>query len=144
MAGAAGAGQSGSGSMQIDLNVAQPENCTNGIDDDLDSLIDCLDPDCAGDPSCTCDPIQGLVCNQAIGLEVELSWLNGELYEQIEVVRDGLLLATLAGDANSYSDPNALVGSRTYVVTGVCTQNQSSMICQVQVQQPGGFRFRCD
>lgn len=139
--GSASAGQSGSGLMQIDINVAQPEDCTNGVDDDLDGLVDCLDADCAADPSCTCDPIQALVCNQVIGLEVELSWLNGELYEQIEVTRDGLLIATLAGTASSYTDPTSLIGSRSYVVTGVCTQNQSSMVCQVQVQQPGGFRF---
>ena len=28
------------------------ENCSNGVDDDLDRLIDCLDPDCAGAPLC--------------------------------------------------------------------------------------------
>ena len=28
------------------------EICTNGIDDDRDMLIDCLDPDCAGAPTC--------------------------------------------------------------------------------------------
>ncbi len=28
------------------------ENCTNGIDDDHDGLIDCADPDCAGAPTC--------------------------------------------------------------------------------------------
>ena len=28
------------------------ENCGNGVDDDLDRLIDCLDPDCAGAPLC--------------------------------------------------------------------------------------------
>ena len=139
--GSASAGQSGSGLMQIVIDIAQPENCSNGIDDDLDGLVDCLDPDCASDPSCTCDPIQALVCNQVAGLEVELSWLNGELYEQIEVVRDGNLLAILDGNVNSYSDVTSMVGTRVYVVTGVCTQNQSSAICQLDVDQPGGFRF---
>ena len=28
------------------------ENCSNGVDDDLDRAIDCLDPDCAGAPIC--------------------------------------------------------------------------------------------
>ena len=28
------------------------EDCTNGVDDDGDSLVDCDDPDCAGTPSC--------------------------------------------------------------------------------------------
>ncbi|HMI89053.1 MAG TPA: hypothetical protein VK550_33475 [Polyangiaceae bacterium] len=33
--------------------VNVPEICTNGIDDDGDVRVDCLDPDCAGDASCT-------------------------------------------------------------------------------------------
>ena len=28
------------------------ENCTNGIDDDADGDIDCVDTDCASDPAC--------------------------------------------------------------------------------------------
>ncbi|MGE4602513.1 MAG: hypothetical protein AAEJ65_06380 [Planctomycetota bacterium] len=28
------------------------EDCSNGIDDDGDGLIDCFDPDCAADPAC--------------------------------------------------------------------------------------------
>jgi hypothetical protein len=36
-----------------------PENCTNQVDDDGDSLIDCLDPDCANDPACAPDPCSG-------------------------------------------------------------------------------------
>ena len=33
-------------------NIPKKENCTNGIDDDGDSLIDCNDPDCTNDPAC--------------------------------------------------------------------------------------------
>jgi len=32
--------------------LAQPENCSNGIDDDGDGLIDCFDPDCYGFGDC--------------------------------------------------------------------------------------------
>jgi len=28
-------------------------SCTNGVDDDNDTLVDCADPDCANDPACT-------------------------------------------------------------------------------------------
>jgi len=28
------------------------ENCVNGVDDDLDHLVDCDDPDCLGEPGC--------------------------------------------------------------------------------------------
>ena len=31
-------------------------NCSNGIDDDGDDLIDCYDPDCQGAPDCDADP----------------------------------------------------------------------------------------
>jgi hypothetical protein len=29
-----------------------PQSCSDGIDDDEDNLIDCLDPDCSADPDC--------------------------------------------------------------------------------------------
>ncbi len=37
------------------------ENCTNGIDDDGDGLVDCADPDCAADPAC-----QANACQEAV------------------------------------------------------------------------------
>ena len=35
--------------FSVNIGFGQ-EDCTNGIDDDGDGLIDCLDPDCIGDP----------------------------------------------------------------------------------------------
>jgi len=32
--------------------VPSTENCTNGVDDDCDGFVDCLDSDCASDPAC--------------------------------------------------------------------------------------------
>jgi hypothetical protein len=32
----------------VDASGATPEVCDNGLDDDLDSLLDCADPECAG------------------------------------------------------------------------------------------------
>ncbi|MGE4602271.1 MAG: dockerin type I domain-containing protein [Planctomycetota bacterium] len=43
-------------SVSCTVQVVLPEVCNNGIDDDLDSLIDCADPDCATDPACGCWP----------------------------------------------------------------------------------------
>ncbi len=35
-----------------------PEACTDGVDNDCDSLVDCDDPDCSADPDCqVCTPI---------------------------------------------------------------------------------------
>ena len=36
------------------------EDCTNGVDDDGDMLVDCADPDCASDPACNVGGIQFL------------------------------------------------------------------------------------
>ena len=32
--------------------IPAAEDCTNGVDDDLDGFIDCADPDCFADPNC--------------------------------------------------------------------------------------------
>jgi gliding motility-associated-like protein len=34
------------------IDASAQENCSNGIDDDGDGLIDCLDPDCMASPDC--------------------------------------------------------------------------------------------
>ena len=43
--GAASAGQS----YEINIDVTYPELCDDGVDNDHDFLVDCLDPDCFGD-----------------------------------------------------------------------------------------------
>ena len=45
--------QSGDG-CSSSCQVEEPESdCSNGVDDDSDGLVDCADPDCAGDHDCT-------------------------------------------------------------------------------------------
>jgi len=46
------AGASGVGQLTMILVVVGPEICDDGIDNDLDGLIDCFDPDCNGSPNC--------------------------------------------------------------------------------------------
>jgi hypothetical protein len=46
------------------------ENCTNGIDDDGDNLVDCNDPDCASAANCTPSEISGSGCSLGRGSEV--------------------------------------------------------------------------
>jgi prepilin-type N-terminal cleavage/methylation domain-containing protein len=47
------------------------ENCSNGVDDDGDILIDCEDPDCASDAQCLASPVvtivQSTIPNTRIG-----------------------------------------------------------------------------
>ncbi|MDE0960377.1 MAG: hypothetical protein OSB09_06320 [Planctomycetota bacterium] len=50
--GAWGAGGTGTGTITINMVIPGVEDCTNGVDDDLDGSIDCLDSDCFADPSC--------------------------------------------------------------------------------------------
>jgi cysteine-rich repeat protein len=38
-----------------------PEICDNNIDDDMDGVIDCLDPDCSNDPACSSQCGDGVV-----------------------------------------------------------------------------------
>lgn len=43
-------------SCPSDCGTPAPESeCTDGVDNDCDTLVDCDDPDCAGDAACTCD-----------------------------------------------------------------------------------------
>ena len=42
---------------------------------------------------------------------VNLSWVNGDVYDSIEVRRDGSLLATLAGTATGFADPSLAPGT---------------------------------
>ncbi|MCK9419717.1 MAG: hypothetical protein M0R70_10095 [Nitrospirae bacterium] len=37
---------------EVFAGTGNPEQCNDGIDNNLDSLIDCADPDCANDSSC--------------------------------------------------------------------------------------------
>ncbi len=65
------------------------------------------------------DPIEGLVCGKdGENRVVELSWDNRGPYESIEIRRDGVLLATIAGDAVSWDDTDPPTGSLTYYVLG--------------------------
>ena len=52
-------GTTGSGQMDVAFvggGGGAVENCTNGVDDDGDGLIDCEDPDCAASPGCVPPP----------------------------------------------------------------------------------------
>ena len=51
------AGEQGIGTLEITLaGSPNPENCTNGTDDDGDGQIDCEDSDCDLDPACATPP----------------------------------------------------------------------------------------
>ncbi|MFQ5653262.1 MAG: hypothetical protein ACE5GW_00850 [Planctomycetota bacterium] len=73
-------------------------------------------------PTCSAEipvaPVTGLTCILGAGAG-ELSWTNGEAYDSVQVSRDGVVIALLAGVATSHSDPSPPAGSRLYEVSGI-------------------------
>jgi len=57
----------------------KPEKCSNGRDDDGDGLIDCADPDCAGDPACGCVPT-GLADDNCDGVDDDCNGTPDDAY----------------------------------------------------------------
>jgi gliding motility-associated-like protein len=83
------------------------ENCTNGIDDDGDGLIDCLDPDCLG-------------CNMACG---PVPSLRPQIFNTANNGNGGLI--TLASEDLHWTISNTLGGSeRKAIYTGNCANGQ--------------------
>ncbi len=132
------AGDSGTGNLSLSLFVPA-EVCANGIDDDFDGATDCADADCALDPVCVCDPIAALVCTPGLGLQSDLSWTNGELYDSIIVRRNGISIATVAGATNSYIDLPSVAGTYDYQLIAQCGGLQTTSSCQVTVVDQAFF-----
>ena len=61
------------------LSAAQ-ESCNNGIDDDGDGLIDCYDPECSGNTSCSGFYIGNkVICGEepdASAFSIKLQWAS--------------------------------------------------------------------
>lgn len=83
--------------------------------------------------ACSLMPPAAIQCT-ANGLDIELSWTNSAVYDQVTVQRDGVTLAVLSGSATTYVDVNAPPGTRTYRLlvgqTGLACQSLS-LPCRV-------------
>ncbi|HIA26813.1 MAG TPA: hypothetical protein EYN79_01615, partial [Planctomycetes bacterium] len=64
------------------------------------------------------DPPTDLVCFTTAGV-AELTWTNPSSYDVIELLRDGVLIATLAGDTTSFSEGGLQPGSYVYELFGI-------------------------
>ncbi|MGE4632322.1 MAG: hypothetical protein AAEJ47_04740 [Planctomycetota bacterium] len=62
--------------------------------------------------------VNSLTCSGA-GQAVLLQWNNPEIYDSIELRRNGSLLADLAGDTSSYLDQSPEPGTNLYEVRGI-------------------------
>ena len=68
-----------------------------------------------------------LTCNNS-GAATTLAWSNGAAYSSMEVSRNGVLLATLAGSATTYTDGSTPVGSTSYSVRGFQGSDPSASV----------------
>jgi len=72
------------------------------------------------------------VQTSAVGQVVTVTWNNRAVYDTVELFRDGMLLATLPGDTETYTDSNVAYGDHTYRVRGnrrhITTVKRSSTI----------------
>ncbi|MEM7260579.1 MAG: hypothetical protein AAF488_01220 [Planctomycetota bacterium] len=78
-------------------------------------------------------PVTAVTCVSAGG-DVTLSWANNAAYENIEIKRDGAVIANLAGGMTSYLDPNPGSGVYSYSITGTIAPDDSPpTACSVTV-----------
>ncbi len=91
---------------------------------------------------CELTPPAGVTCT-ATDNDIDLAWDNTAVYSSVEITRDGLLVATLAGTAESYTDSNVLGGPYTYRVYGASSTlgcSSGSQRCLIEHQ----FTEICD
>lgn len=81
-------------------------------------------------------PPSGLLCTAEVG-SATLGWTNPDAYDSIRVLRNGILIATLAGSDTSFTDGDAPAGLHTYALEAVVgAVTLLAIECQVQVPLP--------
>ena len=82
--------------------------------------------------------LSDLRCNSSGG-EVTLEWRSWQALDAVEVLRDGDLLAVLAGDATSIADSTVSAGRHEYVVRGrLGLETGDPSVCTVWVDSAVG------
>ncbi|MEM7261942.1 MAG: S8 family serine peptidase, partial [Planctomycetota bacterium] len=71
------------------------------------------------------NPVTGLTGGES-GNDVLVTWSNGDVYSTIDVMRNGVMLATISGTATSYADVAPPGGSHTYTVIGYDVNTSSN------------------
>ncbi|MFN0058409.1 MAG: dockerin type I domain-containing protein [Planctomycetota bacterium] len=80
-----------------------------------------------------CLPVTSLVCTPTAST-VQLSWILGDTYTQIRVLRGGSLLAILGSGATNYTDSTPPAGTNNYQVIGDATGvSASAATCSATV-----------
>jgi hypothetical protein len=83
----------------------------------------------------------GLACTKD-DRDVTLAWINHTVYDDLRVLRDGVEIASLAVDAQTYTDVMAPVGDHTYQVeatVGLTIGGPSCMVSVFDAPAPGAL-----
>ncbi|MFQ5653263.1 MAG: hypothetical protein ACE5GW_00855 [Planctomycetota bacterium] len=73
----------------------------------------------------------------AVGNVVTLTWTNGETYDFIDILRNGVQIDTVAGSMESYTDTEVPVGLHTYgIVATIDGGTTLPLPCEVEVLPP--------
>ncbi|MEM7166170.1 MAG: carboxypeptidase regulatory-like domain-containing protein [Planctomycetota bacterium] len=75
---------------------------------------------------CDCQPITNETCVSS-GADIVLGWNNGEVYDDVTIYRDGVLVATVGGSVIGYVDAQVPSGTYTYTIEGVCSGGPNAM-----------------
>jgi hypothetical protein len=102
-------------------------------------------------PTDPCEPLASLACS-VDNVDVMLTWslpaVGSATYDNIEIRRDGILIATLPGGSTSYNDENLSTGWHNYQVRPVCPAPSSSApiaTCNVAIEYcPPVTDFLCE
>ncbi len=95
--------------VTVNINPANVEACTNGIDDDCDGLIDSNDPDCNGGNSGTCEEVKRLandgLANDFYGNSVDVHndlAVVGAYYDDNPGINSGSVYVLDRGASNTW------------------------------------------
>ncbi|MDE0961313.1 MAG: S8 family serine peptidase, partial [Planctomycetota bacterium] len=78
------------------------------------------------------------------GTDAALSWTNGEIYQSVEVIRNGQVIAVLAGTATSHVETAPGGGVHLYLVQGVVGGFNSTPIgCGLSIDPQAITSFSC-
>ncbi len=83
-------------------------------------------------------PPTDLACEVTVDADVSMSWTNSQDYDNVNIYRNGGLIATLPGSSTSYLDVAPGTGFHTYGVSGVIGPDESGQVTCDVVVMPGG------
>ncbi len=132
------------GLIQLKFPPDLPPDLEGGTFDPAPTLVptDLVDP-CA--LPTTCDPVTGLACSTQ-GASATLTWQRSASSTEVQVLRDGAVVATLGPEVETFGEGGLAPGPHTYLVQGTCRGRPAGgASCEVTVSTDVPFlRGDCD